>query len=101
MAGQPNVDISLVLATFLVAGLALVWLAGWAGFLVCWLAGQLAWRNRDFFLKNVVFSLVLATFLVAGLAGWLCWLAGFLAGWLAGLAESGDWRSQMLIFRWF
>ena len=52
-------------------------------------------------MKNIVFSLVLATFLVAGLAGWLCWLAGFLAGWLAGLAESGDRKSKMLIFHWF
>ena len=41
MAGQPNVDISLVLPTFWVAGLALVWLVGWAG----WVAGGLVFET--------------------------------------------------------
>ena len=36
---EPNVDFSLVLATFLLAGLALGALAGWAGWLACSLAG--------------------------------------------------------------
>ena len=39
---QPNVDFSLVLTTFLLAGLALGWLAGWAGWLAGLLAGWLA-----------------------------------------------------------
>ena len=83
MAGQPNVDISLVLAIFLVAGLALVWLAGWAGFLVCWLAGWLAWRNRETFFKKCCFFIGFSNFF-GGWAGWLAGLAGWLSGWLAG-----------------
>ena len=62
MAGQPNVDISLVLATFLVSWLALVWLAGWTGWLACWLAG---WPGtiRIQAEANVDIFKVLATFL--------------------------------------
>ena len=82
MAGQPTVDISLVLSTFWVAGLALVWLAGWAG----WVAGGWFFENGmmagDLFFEKCCFFISFNNFF-GGWAGWLAGLAGWLSGWLA------------------
>ena len=59
---EPNVDFSLALPIFLVAGLALGWLAGWLGWLAGWLAGQPG-SIRVQEEANVEIFNVLATFL--------------------------------------